>query len=144
MASGMGTAMPKGRAGVMRVGQVDGPVVAGPGEQGEIRDEEREAGRVEQRVQLAARDDLSAGERWTAMPNANIERHPEEDRDEGIELPEPRAAQIGAEHPEHDQLAVRDVDDAHDAEDDGQPHADHRVERAGQEPADEALDKRSP
>src|SRR5262249_33892707 len=54
---------------------------------------------------------------------------------------EERVCPERAEHAEHDEVAVGEVDDAHDAEDHGESHADHGVERAGQDAADDALDE---
>ena len=40
---------------------------------------------------------------------------------------------VGGIHADHEKSAMRKVDDAHDAENQGQAHADHGVKRAGQQ-----------
>src|SRR5215475_11522572 len=131
---------PEGTQRSERVAELDRPVVAGPREEGHVGDQEREPRRVEQGVELAAGDDRLEQEAIDEHAGQEHHGHPQHDGDEWIDAEE-RVRPEGAEHAEHDQIAVGEVDDAHDAEDYGEPYADHGVKRAGQDAADDALDE---
>ena len=69
-------------------------------------------------------------------PNRNMQRDGDDDRDERVDLQQ-REEEVGRVHPQHQQVAVGEVDDAHHAEDDGQADADEGVDAADQNAADE-------
>src|SRR5712691_9288986 len=52
---------------------------------------------------------------------------------------EQREGPEGEVHAQHEELAVREVDDAHHAEDEGEPHRDERVDPAQEDGGDEEL-----
>ena len=43
-------------------------------------------------------------------------------------------------HADHDHFAMRKIDHAHDAEDDGEPERDQRINKADQQAADENIE----
>src|SRR5215510_1938097 len=131
---------PEGTQRSERVAELDRPIVAGPREEGHVGDQEREPRRVEQGVELAAWDDRLEQEAIDEHAGQEHHGHPQHDGGERIDAEE-RVRPESAEHAEHDQIAVGEIDDAHDAEDHGEPHADHGVERTSQDAADDALDE---
>ena len=66
-------------------------------------------------------------------------RHRQQRRDEGIEA-EPAASDEDHERGEHDQVAMGEIDQPHDAEDQRQPGGEQRVEAAEQHALDQCVE----
>src|SRR6266568_2568309 len=76
-----------------------------------------------------------------ALQDEPEQEHDRDDDDDGEKRvdPEQREDVVGEVHPHHEQLAVREVDDAHDAEDEGEADADEGVDATHQHPAHDGL-----
>ena len=51
-----------------------------------------------------------------------------------------RREKVGEVHPPYHHVAVREIDDAHDAEDEREPHGHEAVDTAEEDPADQPLE----
>ena len=76
--------------------------------------------------------------RCSSTPNANMAGMTITIETNGIDV-EQLEDEEGDVHPEHQQIAVREVDDAHDAEHERQPDADEGVDPADQDATQQRL-----
>ena len=117
---------------------VDEAVVAGEaGDHGVLQQEEQADGGEDLRERIAA---------LHAPHEMLVDQHPEDvhheaDRHDGQQRIEPEAGAEppGGEHPEHEELAVGEVDHLHEAPDDRQPHGDEGVEKPHLQAVDDGL-----
>src|SRR5690606_14318018 len=100
-----------------------------------------EAERGEQRAVARRVDEAGEDEALDdpAGQHASRQRHDERQVVVEAQVAEQSDGQV---HADRDELSVREVDDAHDPEDQGQPHADERVDAPDQEPAGDVLEER--
>jgi hypothetical protein len=128
--------------GMRTVGDVHRTHIAAEDHVGAILDDDEEAqGRqhLRRRRRLDERRD-----RDVVKQRADDERCRDEDqgRDVGVDA-EGAVERIACEHGRHGKMAMREIDDVHDAEDEGEADGEERVGRAHQQPARQHLQKRS-
>ena len=124
-----------------RVGDGDGAVVGGEREEGEVREDEADPDREEHLV--LRQDRLGLHDRGDEpflehRPEDEEHGNDDEERDVRVDLSERERPERDV-HADHHQLAVREVDDLHDAHDQGHPEPDQGVEPTEQDPRDEDL-----
>ena len=120
----------------------------GVGEVPVVAREHRDRGVLQEEEEADRREDLR--ERIALLDAAHelpVDQHTErvhreshrDDRHERVE-PEGDAEPPRPEHPEHQELAVGEVDHLHQTPDDREPHGDERIEEAHLESVDDRLE----
>ena len=113
-------------------------VVGAEDQKPEVDQQDGDAVGGEQRGEQGPADDALDEDRLQPVAEEKRRRHDERERDDGVETEGSEQHPSGEGADEHE-VGVRDVDDAHHAEDEVEAAGEQRVERAREQPADQEL-----